>query len=140
MRTAARINETVAQLRGHGESAGGRVRIEVSADGTISNLYLHEEVKQMPPHELGRAIRDAQRTAIASITQSIKEIQAELTDNPYVTTILSGTARDSAQPASTTTARATPPQRPVRGGMTDDELDDWHERFNADPLERRKQR
>jgi DNA-binding protein YbaB len=134
MRTAARINDAVAQVRGQGESADGRVRIEVTADGAISNLYLHDEVKRMPPHELGRAIRDAQRKAVDSIMLSIKEIQSEITENSYTTTILRNITESSPQPTTTQ-----PSRRPTKG-MTEEELDASQEQFNFDPLGRRKHR
>ncbi len=53
MRTAAQVNHAVSQVRGYGESASGRVKIEVSGDGEISNMYLDDQTRAMPAHELG---------------------------------------------------------------------------------------
>ncbi|TDZ90014.1 YbaB/EbfC family nucleoid-associated protein [Mycobacteroides salmoniphilum] len=141
MRTAAQVNHAVSQVRGYGESASGRVRIEVSGDGEISNMYLDDQTRTMPAHELGRAIRDAQRTAIAHAAQNVRAIQSQITDNSYVTTLLR-------QLGSSEPRNLTSPERPnalqsrpqAAGGMTEQELDASQEAFYFDPLGRRRGR
>lgn len=138
MRTAARVNEAVSQVRGHGESAGGWVKIEVASDGVISNMYLDDKTRSMAAHELGRAIRDAQRTAIADALQRVHQIQSQITDNSYATTVL-----NQLQAPELRTPQVLPrsaPQRRTTGGMTDEELDASQDAFNSDPLGRRNRR
>ncbi|RIR11295.1 YbaB/EbfC family nucleoid-associated protein [Mycobacteroides abscessus] len=141
MRAAAQVNQSVAQVRGNGESAGGRVKIEVAGDGEISNLYLDDQTRAMPAHELSRAIRDAHRAAVNDATQRIQSIQSQITDSPYVTTLLNNLR--SAEPRALN-APATPyvaSSRPhAVGGMTEQELDVSQEAFNFDPLGRRRWR
>ncbi|WP_074248693.1 YbaB/EbfC family nucleoid-associated protein [Mycobacteroides abscessus] len=140
MRTAAQVNQSVSQVRGHGESAGGWVKIEVIGDGAISNMYLDDRARTMPAHELGRAIREAQRIAIADALKQIQQIQAQITENSYVSTIFNHL---KSSPSRATEAPAT---RQVRGipritsGMTEDEMDASQEAFNFDPLGRRNRR
>lgn len=140
MRTAAQVNQSVSQVRGHGESAGGWVKIEVIGDGAISNMYLDDRARTMPAHELGRAIREAQRIAIADALRKIQQIQAQITENSYVSTIFnhlhSSTPRATGAPA-TPQVRAIPR---TTSGMTEDEMDASQEAFNFDPLGRRKWR
>ncbi|ORB50613.1 DNA-binding protein [Mycobacteroides saopaulense] len=141
MRAAAQVNQSVAQVRGYGESAGGRVKIEVTGDGEISNMYLDDQTRTMPAHELSRAIRDAHRTAINDAAQRVQVLQSQITDSSYVTTLLDklGTADSrslNATPESNIVSR-----RPhVVGGMTEHELDASQEAFNFDPLGRRRWR
>ncbi|WP_134064818.1 YbaB/EbfC family nucleoid-associated protein [Mycobacteroides salmoniphilum] len=141
MRTAAQVNHAVSQVRGYGESASGRVKIEVSGDGEISNMYLDDQTRAMPAHELGRAIRDAQRTAIADAAQHVRAIQSQITDNSYVTTLLNQLG--SSEPRNLT-ASERPNTLPIRpqaaGGMTEQELDVSQEAFYFDPLGRRRGR
>ncbi|WP_100467008.1 DNA-binding protein [Mycobacteroides abscessus] len=138
MRTAARVNEAVSQVRGHGESAGGWVKIEVAGDGVISNMYLHDQTRSMAAHELGRAIRDAQRTAIADALHRVHQIQSQITGNSYVTTVL-----NQLQAPELRTPQVLPrsvSQRRAASGMSDEELDASQDAFNFDPLGRRSRR
>ncbi|MEX3757916.1 DNA-binding protein [Mycobacteroides abscessus] len=138
MRTAARVNDAVSQVRGHGESAGGWVKIEVGSDGVISNMYLDDKTRSMAAHELGRAIRDVQRTAIADALHRVHQIQSQITENSYVTTVL-----NQLQVPEPRTPQALPrsvPRGRAAGGMSDEELDASQDAFNFDPLGRRSQR
>ncbi|WP_100483796.1 YbaB/EbfC family nucleoid-associated protein [Mycobacteroides abscessus] len=135
MRTAARVNEAVSQVRGHGESAGGWVKIEVAGDGAISNMYLDDRTRSMAAHELGRAIRDAQRAAIANALHRVHQIQSEVTENSYVTTVLN--QLQSPEPGTPQALPRSVPQRRAAGGMSDEELDASQDAFNFDPLGRR---
>lgn len=138
MRTAARVNEAVLQVRGHGESAGGWVKIEVAGDGAISNMYLDDRTRSMAAHELSRAIRDAQRAAIADALHRVHQIQSQVTENSYVTTVLN--QLQSPEPGTPQVLPRSVPQRRAAGGMTDEELDASQDAFNSDPLGRRNRR
>ncbi|MGL5441621.1 MAG: YbaB/EbfC family nucleoid-associated protein [[Mycobacterium] stephanolepidis] len=140
MRTAAQVNQSVSQVRGHGESAGGWVKIEVIGDGAISNMYLDDRARTMAAHELGRAIREAQRIAIGDALKRIQQIQAQITESSYVSTIFN---QLQSSPSRATETPAAPriegvPRR--TSGMTEDEMDASQEAFNFDPLGRRNRR
>lgn len=141
MRTAAQVNQSVSQVRGHGESAGGWVKTEVTGDGAISNMYLDDQTRTMPAHELGRAIREAHRIAIGDAKQCIQDIQSRVTESTYVTTILNqfGSAESRTPQVSTAPSGVANQQRAVRG-MTEQELDASQDAFNFDPLGWRQQR
>lgn len=139
MRTAARVNEAVSKVRGHGESAGGWVKIEVAGDGAISNMYLDDRTRSMAAHELGRAIRDAQRAAIADALHRVHQIQSQVTENPYVTTVLNQ-LQSPPEPGTPQALPRSAPQRRAASGMTDEELDASQDAFNFDPLGRRNRR
>lgn len=140
MRTAAQVNQSVSQVRGYGESAGGWVKIEVIGDGAISNMHLDDLARTMPAHELGRAIREAQRIAITDAMQKIQQIQSQITENSYATALLNqiGSAQPR-NPQAPTIQRSGLRQRASRG-MTEQELDASQEEFSFDPLRRRQQR
>lgn len=141
MRAAAQVNQSVAQVRGYGESAGGRVKIEVVGDGEISNMYLDDQTRTMPAHELSRAIRDAHRTAMNDAAQRVQVLQSQITDSSYVTTLLnklgSTEPRNLNAPAESNIVSR---RQHAVGGMTEHELDASQEAFNFDPLGRRRWR
>ncbi|WP_255772354.1 YbaB/EbfC family nucleoid-associated protein [Mycobacteroides abscessus] len=141
MRTAAQVNQAVSQVRGQGESAGGWVRIEVAGDGAISNMHLDDQIRTMPAYELGRAIREAHRVAIADANHHIQGIQSQLTESSYVTTVLNqlGSVESrTSQPQASRAPDAALNSRRAVGGMTEQELDASQDAFNFDPLGRRR--
>jgi DNA-binding protein YbaB len=140
MRTAARVNEDVAKVRGYGQAAGGWVKIEVTGDGGISNLSLGEQTRGMPAHELGRAIREAQHAAITDAIQQVQRIQSQVTQNSYVTTLLNQIGSSELRNPQPPTWGGGGVRQRAAGGMSEQELDASQEQFNSDPLGRRRQR
>ncbi|BAX97330.1 hypothetical protein MSTE_02014 [Mycobacteroides stephanolepidis] len=140
MRAATRVNEAVVQVRGYGQAAGAWVKVEVTGEGTITNLSLAEQTRGMPAHELARAIREAQRAAITDAMQKVQQIQSQITENSYVTALLNriGSAQPR-NPQATITQGSELQQRASRG-MTEQELDASQEEFSFDPLGRRQRR
>ncbi|AKC37861.1 YbaB/EbfC family nucleoid-associated protein [Mycobacteroides chelonae] len=141
MRTAAQVNRSVSQVRGQGDSAGGWVRVEVAGDGSISNMFLDDQIRTMPAYELARAIREAHRVAIADANQHIQGIQSQLTESSYVATMLNqlGSVESrTPQPQASRAPDAALNSRRAVGGMTEQELDASQDAFNFDPLGRRR--
>lgn len=136
MRAAARVNQSVAQVRGYGESAGGRVKIEVVGDGEISNMYLDDQTRTMPAHELSRAIRDAHRTAMNDAAQRVQVLRSQITDSSYVTTLLnklgSTEPRNLNAPAESNIVSR---RQHAVGGMTEHELMHRKRRSTSTPSE-----
>ncbi|MBE5461699.1 YbaB/EbfC family nucleoid-associated protein [Mycobacteroides abscessus] len=140
MRTAAQVNQSVLQVRGHGESAGGWVKIEVIGDGAISNIHLDDRARTIPAHELGRAIREAQRIAIADALKQIQQIQAQITENSYVSTVFNQLQSSPSRPTEAPATRQVRGIPRINSGMTEEEMDASQEAFNFDPLGRRTRR
>ncbi|MFI6868757.1 YbaB/EbfC family nucleoid-associated protein [Nocardia sp. NPDC050406] len=83
MRQAARIEEEVARVRGHGEAAQGAVRAEVDATGVLVGLYIAETLQGVAVQDIGRMVVHAQRVACEQARGSVTELRRVLTENPY---------------------------------------------------------
>ncbi|SLI42290.1 Uncharacterised protein [Mycobacteroides abscessus subsp. bolletii] len=139
MRTAARVNQAVTNIRGYGQAAGGWIKIEVTGEGAITNLSLAEQARSLPAHQLGRAIREAQHAAITDALQQVQRIQSQVTENSYITTLLNQIGSPEARSAQPPTWANRGGQQKATGGMSEHELDASQEEFNSDPLGRRRQ-
>ncbi|WP_198036874.1 YbaB/EbfC family nucleoid-associated protein [Nocardia sp. BMG51109] len=82
MRAAARTDAAVAQIRGQGQSGGGRVRVEVDATGTITKLDIAESPHPIAVGDLPALIIEAQRLACAQARESAEELRRDLSDSP----------------------------------------------------------
>jgi len=118
---AARVEQDVARVRGRGESAFGRVRVEVDAAGKITDLYLDAALHGMAAPELARLITDAQHAACAHARAAADELERELRDDPYAAAVVSEAAAGLAPETPTPPARTPLPPRTVA------RRDDWEE-------------
>jgi len=120
---AARIEQGVARLRGRGESALGRVRVEVDAEGKITDLHLDAALHGIAPPELARLITAAQHAACVHARTAAEELELELRDDPYAAAVVSEAAAAGLAPETPTPPARTTPLPP----RTAARRDDWEE-------------
>lgn len=68
LESALALKTQLAEVRGAGESADGRIRAEVMPGGLLESLELDPRVRRMDSEELAQAIVDAVRAAAEDAT------------------------------------------------------------------------
>lgn len=89
---AARIEQSVALIRGRGEAGGSHVRVEVDATGRITDLVLDAALRGIPPSDIARLVVEAQHTAHLEARRLADELERELRDDPYAAAIVTRAA------------------------------------------------
>ncbi len=120
---AARIEQDVARVRGRGESALGRVRVEVDAAGKITDLHPDAALHGIATPELAGLITAAQHAACAHARAAADELERELRDDPYAAAVVSQAATAGLSPETLTPPARTTPLPP----RTAARRDDWEE-------------
>ncbi|WP_020576435.1 YbaB/EbfC family nucleoid-associated protein [Actinopolymorpha alba] len=74
MEAAQSAADQFASLRGVGEAADGRVRVEVMAGGSVQGLELDPRVMRMPSEDLAAAVLEAIHAATSDASEKLAEI------------------------------------------------------------------
>jgi len=64
----------LAELRGIGEAADGKVKVTVLPGGALERVDLEPRAMKLPSHELGEAIVEAARAASVDVTHKSSEL------------------------------------------------------------------
>lgn len=90
---AVRIEERVGRIRAWGDAAEGRVRAQVDASGTLTELHIADDLEGFSMTELADLVTRAQTAACERVRADIDELQRELVEDPYATAVLRETKR-----------------------------------------------
>ncbi|CCQ13385.1 MULTISPECIES: hypothetical protein [Nocardiaceae] len=85
---AARVHQSLVQLRGRAISSDGDVTIEVSIDGRITDMVVSQWFSQASPGKASAAIVLIHSAALADVEAAAAEIRRELTEDYRVARIV----------------------------------------------------
>lgn len=91
---AARVHQSLTQLRGRVTSSDGGVTIEVSIDGRITNIIVSQWFLQMRPDAAAAEIARTHSEALADAEAAASRIRRELTEDYRVARIVDRIAKE----------------------------------------------
>jgi DNA-binding protein YbaB len=87
------FTQRLDEVRGHGEGADGRVRIEVTAAGRVTDLRLDPHAMRLGSELLTEQIMAAIEAAITDAGRQVQEALDTVPSNPSWEELITGTAQ-----------------------------------------------